>query len=120
MDSSEIPPHVQRPPAWPIDIWNGAVRGDYTKRMGAPGYLTQGVLGFVPVVGTCCAVRDLMANVGKGDRWGMALNAFALVPVLGGFPKTAHVVRLLQNSTQAYSTTTNVRRARRQNRQLSS
>lgn len=117
MDSGEAPPVVLPPPAWLIDIWNGAVRGDYPKRMGAPGYLTQGIMGFMPGIGTCCAIRDLFANLSKGDRWGVALNAFALVPVLGGFPKTAHVVRLMQSGSQAYTTTANVRRVRRQQRQ---
>jgi hypothetical protein len=34
----------RRPDMWPIDMLKGAVIGDYAKRLGVPGYVTQGVL----------------------------------------------------------------------------
>ncbi len=105
------PPNVHRVPPWPIDILNGAFRGDYAPRLGTAGYLTQGLLGFVPIIGSCCAFRDLLANLDKGDRMGIALNGFSLLPVLGGFPKTAHVLRSLKNASQAASTAYNTHHA---------
>jgi hypothetical protein len=50
-------------------------------------------LAFVPIVGTCCAARDLLANVGKGDSGGVLVNALSLLPVLGGIPKMARALR---------------------------
>lgn len=82
-----------RPDVWPIDILKGMLIGDFADNLGAAGYLTQGILGFVPIVGTCCAARDLLANIGKGDREGVILNAIALLPVLGGISKLARALR---------------------------
>jgi hypothetical protein len=78
----------------------GAVVGDYADRLGVAGYLTQGVLGFVPVVGTCCAARDLLANWAKGDGKGVLLNAISLFPVLGGVTKLARAIRSIKNASQ--------------------
>lgn len=82
-----------RPDVWPIDILKGMLIGDFADNLGAAGYLTQGILGFIPIVGTCCAARDLLANIGKGDRGGVILNAIALLPVLGGISKMARALR---------------------------
>ena len=98
----------RRPSIWPIDIALGAIVGDFAEVLGVPGYLTQGILGFVPVVGTCCAARDLLANMGKGNRGGVILNAISLVPVAGGISKMAHAMRGIKNATQAYGATANV------------
>lgn len=100
-----------RPAVWPVDMLKGAVIGDYAERLGVAGYLTQGVLGFVPVVGTCCAARDLLANIGKGDRGGVILNAISLLPVLGGVTKTARAIRSIKNASQVYGATSNLVRA---------
>ena len=102
---------TQKPPAWPVDIALGAVVGDFAKILGIPGYLTQGILGFVPVVGTCCAVRDLLANLGRGNRGGVILNAISLIPVAGGISKMAHAMRGIKNASQVYGTGDNVLRA---------
>src|SRR5579883_2217783 len=32
-----------------VDVYCGAVRGDFEENMGAPGYITQATLAFVPV-----------------------------------------------------------------------
>jgi hypothetical protein len=98
----------RRPDVWPIDMLKGAVIGDYAKRLGVTGYVTQGVLGFVPVVGSCCAFRDLLANWGKGDGRGMLLNAISLLPVVGGISKTAHAIRGIKNVSQVYGAADNV------------
>ncbi len=77
-------------------------------RCGVTGYVTQGVLGFVPVVGSCCAFRDLLANWGKGDGRGMLLNAISLLPMVGGISKTAHAIRGIKNVSQVYGAADNV------------
>jgi hypothetical protein len=82
-----------KPDVWPIDILKGIFIGDYAENLGAAGYLTQGILGFVPIIGTFCAARDLLANMGKGNGGGVILNAIALLPVLGGISKLAHSLR---------------------------
>lgn len=89
-----------RPPLL-LDIYRGAVHGDYSRHLGVAGYITQAVCSFIPVFGQLCAVRDLFADLRKRDRLGALLNFLALVPVLGGFPKTLRILgemmRLLGN-----------------------
>lgn len=92
----------RRPPPWPVDLVNGVVRGEYTPRLGITGRIAQGTLGFVPGIGQICAVRDFFACSGKHDRVGMALNALALIPGLGGFPKTAEVIRAAREVGHVY------------------
>ena len=111
MTETAAPPQVatrKRPAPWPIDILNGAFRGDYCPNLGYSGYITQGVLGFVPVIGSICAFRDLMAAMGKNDGLGMVLNGFSLIPGFGGFPKTAHVIRGAKSLSQVYGTSKNM------------
>jgi hypothetical protein len=96
-----------------IDVVNCAVRGDYTPHLGVPGLLTQAVLGYVPVIGTCCAARDYLADRRHGDNLGAVLNALSLIPFLGGFPKTAHVVRSVRSIGQTGYTAYQLRRAMR-------
>ncbi len=89
-----------RPPLL-LDIYRGAVHGDYSRHLGVAGYLTQAVCSFIPVFGQLCALRDLIADLGKRDRLGALLNFLALVPVVGGFPKTVRIfgetMRLMGN-----------------------
>jgi hypothetical protein len=87
------------------DIWNGAVRGDYAPALGVPGAATQIALAFVPGIGTLCALRDALADWGKRDGAGVALNLLAVVPLLGGFPKTAAVLRTVQHVGRAVHVT---------------
>jgi hypothetical protein len=91
--STVAAPNRPRPDAWPIDILKGMLIGDFAENLGSAGYLTQGILGFIPIIGTCCAARDLLANIGKGDKGGVILNAIALLPVLGGISKMARALR---------------------------
>ena len=74
------------------DIWNGAIKGDYAKRLGLAGAVTQALIFYLPGIGSICAVRDCFASYGKGDALGFFLNLLAIVPVFGGFPKTAEVI----------------------------
>jgi hypothetical protein len=74
------------------DVWRGAVLGDFAPRLGLAGAATQAALGYVPLVGEVCAVRDGIADWRQHDRLGVALNVLALVPVFGGFAKTLDVL----------------------------
>jgi hypothetical protein len=75
------------------DILRGAFLGDYARDLGVLGAITMAVLGFVPVIGTLCALRDLFANWRHHDRVGVVLNLLAVFPVFGGFPKLLEVIR---------------------------
>jgi hypothetical protein len=102
-----------QPAVWPIDVLKGMLIGDYAENLGAAGYVTQGILAFIPIVGTCCAARDLLANIGKGDRGGVIVNAISLLPVLGGIPKMARAlrsiaVRGIKEAGQIYGAATTV------------
>ncbi|HEY7832751.1 MAG TPA: hypothetical protein VIG30_04195 [Ktedonobacterales bacterium] len=95
--STQAPP--QPPPAAAhhtsvaVDFYNGAVRGDFAPELGLAGITAQVVFGFVPVIGTLCALRDLIACRRYHDGLGMVLNGFSLIPFLGGLPKVAEVAR---------------------------
>ena len=91
-------PVVRRRIPFLRDVFNGAIRGDFAAEIGLAGALTQAALGFVPVVGTLCALRDVLADLRYRDRMGCLLNALALVPFLGGFPKTAEVIRVIHHA----------------------
>lgn len=77
------------------DLWNGAVLGDYATRLGVAGAVTQAALSYVPVIGSICAVRDVFGSHRRRDGLGLFLSLLAIVPVLGGFPKTAEVIHTL-------------------------
>jgi hypothetical protein len=74
------------------DVWRGAVLGDFAPRLGLAGAATQAALGYVPLVGEVCAVRDGIADWRQHDRLGVVLNVLALVPIFGGFAKTLDVL----------------------------
>jgi hypothetical protein len=84
---------VRGRPSFLVDVWNGAVRGDFAPRLGIAGVVTQVIFGFTPILGTLCALRDLIADWRHRDRVGVLLNALAFVPLLGGFPKMVEAVR---------------------------
>ena len=75
------------------DIVAGALFGDFARDLRVPGAATQIVLGFLPLIGSMCAVRDLIADLRHHDHTGAFLNALALAPIIGGFSKTLEVVR---------------------------
>jgi hypothetical protein len=89
------------------DVFKGALLGDFSKRLGPAGALTQIVIGYLPVAGTITAARDLLADVAAGDGLGVFLNLIAMFPVLGGIAKTAevlHHLRRLRRSLQGLTT----------------
>lgn len=75
------------------DVTAGALLGDFARDLGIAGATTQAALGFVPLIGSVCAVRDLTADLRHHDRVGALLNALALIPFIGGFSKTFEVIR---------------------------
>jgi phosphate/sulfate permease len=90
-----VPPQPmhQRPrSSWLKDSFRGAVLGDFATEVHLPGAVTHAVLGFVPGIGTVMAVRDLVACWLDADWLGMVLNLLAVMPVLGGVPKTVDVL----------------------------
>ena len=87
------------------DILNGAFRGDWTPRLGVAGAVTQAIVFYIPVIGTLCAIRDFFACLHKHDSLGSILNALAVFPVLGGFPKTADVIHNFVTINHAYRAT---------------
>lgn len=75
------------------DVTAGLILGDFATDLGLPGAVTQVVVSFVPLIGSTCAMRDLVADLRHRDHVGAALNFLALTPVLGGFSKTFEVIR---------------------------
>jgi hypothetical protein len=73
--------------AFIYDVLAGAMYGDFARNLHIPGVVTQVTLGFIPGLGTLCAIRDLIACIHYRDRFGSILNIFALIPVFGGFAK---------------------------------
>jgi hypothetical protein len=82
------------PPPYSLlrDIVDGAVLGDAAPRLHLAGALTQIILGYVPVIGTLCALRDFVVCQRNGHRIAAALNLFSVLPVFGGVPKTMAVI----------------------------
>lgn len=75
------------------DVAAGLFLGDFATELGLPGAITQVTVSFVPLIGSACAARDLVADLRRHDHVGAALNALALTPILGGFSKTFEVIR---------------------------
>lgn len=102
-DGESPPAILPRPPYWLTrDIYRGGVLGDYAPDMGRVGIVTMIILGYFPVIGTLCGIRDYLANRQRGDNLGAALCALSVIPVLGGFFKTAEVVRSIRIIRSAY------------------
>jgi hypothetical protein len=79
------------------NIYLGIVRGDFAPEMNFSGRFVQAICGFIPVVGTICAIRDFEADRRMHDRLGMLLNGLtAILPGLGGFPKTVEVLHSMR------------------------
>ncbi len=83
----EIPHHSFFP-----DIASGMFLGDYSKTLGPAGAVTQVIVSFLPGIGTVASLRDLSADLRKPELLGIILNSLSVVPVLGGFTKTAEVL----------------------------
>ncbi len=100
----EAPPVVMPAPRYRSffgDIIAGAFLGDFARDLRIPGAVTQIILAFIPLIGTVCALRDLIADLRHHDRLGAFLNFLALAPIIGGFSKTLEVVRGLAHVSHA-------------------
>lgn len=75
------------------DIYSGAVRGEFDENLGPAGYTTLVLMCFIPVVGSICAVRDLIACRRHHDTAGSFLNVLAIFPELGVLPKLILAIR---------------------------
>jgi hypothetical protein len=84
-----------------LDLYRGAVWGDFDQDLGVAGAAAQSTIGFVPVAGTLAALRDLFACIGQRDPLGVVLNLLAIFPVLGGFAKIADAVHTLHRYHRA-------------------
>lgn len=74
------------------DVFDGAVLGDAAPRLHLAGALTQILLGYMPVIGTLCAVRDFVVSHRRGHTVAAALNLLSVLPIFGGVPKTMAVI----------------------------
>jgi len=86
------PMHRRRHASWLTDVVRGAMLGYFATEVRLPGAVTHAALGFVPGIGTVMAVRDLVACWLDADWLGMVLNLLAVMPVIGGVPKTVDVL----------------------------
>jgi hypothetical protein len=95
---------VRRAPvtSFVLDVFRGAILGDFAHDLHVPGAVTQAVLGYVPVVGDIIAIRDAIHDTLHRDALGVFLNILALFPVAGGIPKTIEVIRSTRHIHQAY------------------
>lgn len=84
-----------------VDLFRGVVVGDFDQQLGAAGAAAQSVVGFIPVVGTLAALRDLLACIGQRDALGIVLNLLAIFPVFGGLAKTADALHALHRYQRA-------------------
>ena len=75
--------------------------GDFDQRLGPAGAVAQSAVGFIPVVGTLAALRDLLACIGLRDPLGIFLNLLAIFPVFGGLAKTADALHALHRYQRA-------------------
>lgn len=92
---------VSAPRSLPSDMLRGAFLGDFDTDLGVAGALTQAAVGFIPVVGTVAALRDVIACIGRRDPLGIVLNMLAAIPVFGGLAKTADALHTLHRYRQA-------------------
>jgi hypothetical protein len=89
--------------AFIYDVLAGAIYGDFARNLHIPGVITEVTLGFIPGLGTLCAIRDLIANLHFRDRFGVIVNIFALIPFFGGFAKifdAIHDLKRLHSAMQ--------------------
>jgi hypothetical protein len=102
--SQQVPQPVMAIPASrsvALDIYRGAIWGDFDRDLEVAGALTQAAVGFIPGVGTVCALRDLIACIGRRDLLGIVLNMLAAIPVFGGLAKTADALHTIHRYRQA-------------------
>ena len=100
-NASRAAPLPQPARSMMLDLYRGAVWGDFDQDLGVAGAAAQSTIGFIPVAGTLAALRDLFACIGQRDPLGIVLNLLAIFPVLGGFAKVADAVHTLHRYHRA-------------------
>jgi hypothetical protein len=116
---ASVQPHVKQSApvtSFVFDILRGAVLGDWAHNLRIPGAVIQAIMGFIPVVGDICAIRDGIHDLVYRDVVGVTLNILALVPIFGGIPKTIEVIRSVRHVSHAYSRQRHQRHQRHQRR----
>lgn len=93
----QVPHHAVIP-----DICRAAFYGDFAGQLGPAGAVTQIVIGFLPGIGTVAAMRDFVADVRKPEPLGIVLNGLSMLPVFGGFTKTAEVMNRVQFANESF------------------
>lgn len=84
------------------DVARAIVLGDFADHLGPAGGVTQIVISFIPGIGTVASLRDFIADCGKPEPLGIVLNGFSMLPVLGGFTKTAEVMNRVQMVNESF------------------
>lgn len=97
----ETAPQVVHHPVIP-DIARAILLGDFAEHLGPAGGVTQIVINFIPGVGTLASLRDFIADCGKPEPLGIVLNGFGMLPILGGFSKTAEVMNRVQMVNESF------------------
>jgi hypothetical protein len=99
----------QTPPrgcgAFLLDIYHGAVLGDFAPELGLAGALTQILFGYLPGIGTLCALRDALADWHLRDYLDLLLNLLAVIPLFGGLAKTIEVLHHMRRIGRALHVT---------------
>ncbi len=94
-------PQVVHHPVVP-DIARAIFLGDFSEHLGPAGGVTQIVISFIPGIGTVASLRDFIADCGKPEPLGIVLNGFGMLPILGGFSKTAEVMNRVQMVNESF------------------
>lgn len=84
------------------DIARAILLGDFAEHLGPAGGVTQIVISFIPGIGTMASLRDFLADCGKPEPLGIVLNGFGMLPILGGFSKTAEVMNRVQMVNESF------------------
>jgi hypothetical protein len=92
---------IPAPRSLAYDMYRGAIWGDFDRDLEVAGAVTQAAVGFIPVIGTICALRDVLACIGRRDLLGIILNMFAAIPVFGGLAKTADALHTMHRYHEA-------------------
>ncbi|HEX6818217.1 MAG TPA: hypothetical protein VF120_07570 [Ktedonobacterales bacterium] len=99
--ATQLPPQEVHHAVVP-DICRAVALGDFAGSLGPAGGVTQIVISFIPGVGTLAAIRDFVADVSKPEPLGIVLNGLSMLPVLGGFSKTAEVMNRVQMVNESF------------------
>ena len=88
-----------------LDLLRGIFLGAYAvDELHMPGLFVWIILGFVPVVGTVCALRDAYYSVEVHEWGGLVFNLVGLLPFMKGFANIVEVSHLRRLKHLAHAT----------------